>query len=188
MSNPEFIVYTGPMFSSKTTKLLSSVERFKYQHKTVLLAKPKMDDRYSVASIRSHSGWEMEAWTVETGQDILDRIASDGSPNYDVVAVDESFMIPGAADALIWLFRQGLTVVTSTLDISFSGKVFGELRDMLPWATTIEKCSAVCTVCGADAYYTHKKLASESEIQVGGAELYEPRCFSHHVAINERDR
>ena len=58
---------------------------------------------------------------------------------------------------------------------------------MLPWATKIEKCPAVCPVCGRDAYYTYKKNDDGEEIAVGGAELYEPRCFEHHPIMNKRE-
>ena len=50
----------------------------------------------------------------------------------------------------------------------------------LPYATRVEKCAAVCTVCGSDAPYTHRKVKGEQEIAVGGAEMYEPRCWRHH--------
>ncbi len=58
---------------------------------------------------------------------------------------------------------------------------------MLPWATHIEKCPAVCPVCGKDAYYTYKKNDDGVEIAIGGAELYEPRCFDHHPLMNQRE-
>jgi thymidine kinase len=69
-----------------------------------------------------------------------------------------------------------------------NGKPFPEMTQMLPWATKIEKCTAVCTVCGRDAFYTHKKLLGGDEhvVQVGGSELYEPRCFEHHLQVNAR--
>jgi len=70
--------------------------------------------------------------------------------------------------------------------MSFAGKPFREVEMMLPWATRVEKCAAVCTECGRDAYYTHRKETAEDEILVGGAELYEPRCFRHHAAIDSR--
>ena len=28
---PEFIIFTGPMFGSKTTRLIAAVDRFRYQ-------------------------------------------------------------------------------------------------------------------------------------------------------------
>lgn len=59
---------------------------------------------------------------------------------YDVVAVDEAFMIPGASWVLIDLFKKGKTIVVSSLDLSATGKAFDEVEAMFPWATHIEKC------------------------------------------------
>ena len=94
-------------------------------------------------------------------------------------------MIDGCAESLIQLFRLGKTIVVSSLQLSASGNVFTEIRDMMPWATKIEICPAVCTVTGLDAYYTHKKVNDLAEITVGGSELYEPRCWMHHSFMNQ---
>jgi len=186
-TNPEFIVYTGPMFGSKTSRLLSTLEKYKYQHKRVALFKPLIDDRYSTSDVATHGGWKSPAVTVRTGAEILEYL-SDAEEEPQVVAVDEAFMIPGCAEALIWLYKYGLTVVVSSLEMSYSCKPFQEIEKMLPWATRIEKCTAVCTVCGRDAHYTHKKQTNDEEIQVGGSELYEPRCYSHHVSVDLRQK
>ena len=186
MRSPEFIVFVGPMFSSKTTLLISIIEKFKYQKKNIVVFKPKVDTRYHESDVVSHMGWSKPAVVVKTGAEILEHLMSlDQLP--DVVAVDEAFMIDGCAETLIWLFRKGISVVISTLDISANGKPFDEVKDVLPWATRVQKCTAVCVVCGADAPYTHRKLVSDDEIEVGGEELYEPRCFEHHVFVNRRE-
>lgn len=182
--NPELIVFCGPMFSSKTTQLLSALERFKYQKKHIVVFKPKIDTRYSDDHVVSHSGWKSNAVTVESGAQMLE-VLQHFEIMPDVVAVDEMFMIDGAAEVLIWLFRTlGVTIVTATLDLSFSGRPFPEVEKVLPWATKVEKCTAVCVVCGEDAPYTHKKADDNEEIHVGGSETYEPRCFKHHAAVN----
>lgn len=188
-SNPQFLVFVGPMFGGKTSRMLSALERFKYQHKRVIVFKPKLDDRYSADDVVSHNGWKVPAITIKTGADMLQTL-SDAQENPHIVAVDEAFMIPGIAEALVWLFRMGYTVVVSTLDMSSLGKPFHEVEKMLPWATHVEKCAAVCTVCGRDAYYTHKKqgVVSDADVQVGGDEMYESRCFSHHVGIDNREK
>ena len=181
-SNPEFIIYCGPMFSSKTSRLLSTLEKYKYQHKKIVAFKPNIDDRYSVSDIATHSGWKLPAICVKNGAEILEFLtAMEEQPH--VVAVDEVFMIPGASDALIWLFTYGFTVIVSSLEMSSSGNPFHELEKMFPWATHIEKCTAVCTMCCKDAHYTHKKCANDEEIEVGGSELYEPRCAQHFPEI-----
>ncbi len=180
---PEFIIFTGPMFGSKTTKLIAAVDRFRYQNRNIIAFKPKMDERYSVSKICTHSGAALEAFVVGSGEDIISSV--ENQRDIDVVAVDEAFMIEGCAQALLDLFRMGKTIVVSSLQLSASGKAFKEVRDMMPWATKIEVCPAVCTVTGFDAYYTHKKFDNMKEITVGGSDLYEPRCWFYHSYMNK---
>jgi len=184
MRIPEFIIFCGPMFGSKTTKLLAVIDRYSYQNRNILAFKPKMDNRYSESEINTHSGGKFPAVGVNTGEDILNFLKS-CEKECDVIAVDEAFMIEGLADVMLGLFRQGKTILISSLQLSASGNVFEEVRDMMPWATKIEVCPAVCPATGRDAYYTHRKFSGLDEIAVGGAELYEPRCWFHHPFINQ---
>lgn len=189
ITDPTFTVFCGPMFSSKTTRLLSVLERFKYQHKRVAVFKPSIDDRYDSTKVVSHGGWSYPSSAIKVGSDILEALVGlDEEPH--VIAVDEAFMIPGIAEVLVWLFRNGISVIVATLDISSTGKPFPEVEKLLIWATHVEKCSAVCTVCGGDASYTHKRLidSDHAEVHVGGSDMYEPRCFRHHLAIDQREK
>ena len=142
-----------------------------------------MDDRYSDVEIVTHSGGKMSAHGVNNSKDIF-AIINTMETYPDVIAVDEAFMIDGISECLIYLFRSGVTVVVSSIQLSASGNVFEEVRDMMPWATKIEICPAVCTVSGEDAYYTHRKISTPGEIAVGGSELYEPRSWKHHGFFN----
>ena len=54
-------MYVGPMFGGKTTRMLSQVERYSYMGEEALLFKPKVDERYEVGSIVSHTGQKQEA-------------------------------------------------------------------------------------------------------------------------------
>lgn len=171
------------MFGSKTTNMMLRLERFELQGKKVRLFKPNIDSRYSVDEVVTHSGWKRSATQIESGLDILKEIEQD--PPH-VVALDEAFMIKDSNKVLTWLFKNGVTIIISSLDLSFNGTPFKEIEKMLPWATEIYKCPAVCTCCGADAYYTYRKSDDNDDIVVGSWELYEPRCFEHHPIINER--
>ena len=186
MKEPEFIIFTGPMFGSKTTHLLAVVDRYTRQHKNVLAFKPVMDDRYASSEIVTHSGGRLQAFSVKTGSEILNIINQGERPPADIIAIDEAFMIDGCAAVLVELFRDGKSVVVSSLQLSASGMVFEEVRDMMPWATKIEVCPAVCPITGRNAYYTHRKLEGLDEIVVGGEDLYEPRCWEHHGFMNRR--
>ena len=189
MHNPTFTVFCGPMFSSKTSRLLMELERCRYQHKKVAVYKPQLDNRYSASEIVSHSGWRHPAVCVKEGPDVLQHIL-ELTDDVRVVAIDEAFMIPGIAEVLVFLYRSGFSVIVSTLDMAANGKPFLEVTQLLPWATDVVKCTAVCTVCSRNAHYTHKKQTGGDEhvVEVGGDELYEPRCFEHHLAIDNRPK
>lgn len=189
LQNPEFIMYVGPMFSGKTGALISLLDKHKYQKKSCAVFKSAADDRYNVNAIVCHTGLSVPAQAIHSGDELLERLVNLDTPP-DLVAVDEAFMIPGIAETLLWLYKSGVSVAVSTLELSFNGSPFAEIKEMLPHASLIVKCKAVCSVCGADAMYTHKKASSytDEEIQVGGDELYEPRCFSHHISVNQRDK
>jgi len=59
------------MMGGKTSRLLATLDRFKYQRKSVVAFKPMIDDRYSRDEIVSHGGWRHVAVTVKEGSDIL---------------------------------------------------------------------------------------------------------------------
>ena len=170
------------MFGSKTTRLIAAIDRYKYQKRKIIAFKPQIDDRYSAENISTHSGASIPAKIVKNGIEIHQYISHHNE--YDVIAVDEAFMLRGVSWVLIDLFKKGKTIVVSSLDLSAAGNSFEEVEAMMPWATKIEKCASVCTICGADAYYTHKKGENLDEIAVGGAEMYEPRCWNHHEAFS----
>jgi thymidine kinase len=176
--SPELIIYTGPMFGGKTTKLLAALERYQYQNKRTVLFKPNVDTRYSKDRVVTHRGQQHKSVMVETGDDIVRN-----SYTADVVAVDEQFMIPGSATALLQLFSEGKTVLVSTLQLSSHPQAFNEVSKIMPWATSIQICPAVCSKCDKDAYYTRRLIDSTDTVQVGGQESYEPLCFHHYSEI-----
>ena len=173
-NNPEFVIYTGPMFGGKTSRMLAALDRAKYQSKKIVAFKSRMDHRYSDAQIVTHMGHSWDAVCISEGSEIYEFI--EGA---SVVAVDEAFMIDGVADVLIDLYQKGKTVFVSTIQLSAAGLVFSEVQKMFPWATRIEVCPAVCAQCEKDAYYTVAKVEGLGLIEVGGAETYEPRCHRH---------
>ena len=182
---PTFTIYTGPMYGSKTSRLIADVDRFSRQKKNVLAFKPRIDDRYSESKICSHSGAEVVAHCVSNGADIMHIIDEQKIEIYKdyVVAVDEAFMIDGVAETLLEVFKRGATVVVSSIQLSANLKPFHELKEMMPYATRIEVCPAVCPRTSEDAYYTFSKLAVGHDPVVGGEDMYEPRSFYAHPAL-----
>ena len=185
----ELVLYTGPMFSSKTTKLLMEADKRQYQKQKIVSFKSRMDDRYSVfGEIVTHNFNKLPAHLVSTGDEVINKIVElEDVSDIDTVIIDELFLIDGGADACVKLFKKGYNVIIASIDLSFTGEPFEEVKNIMPYCTKIEKCTAVCTVCQSDARYTARKSQSslsntkdENQIQVGGSELYEARCQLHH--------
>ena len=174
-------MFVGPMFGGKTTKLLSAIDRYKYRGQKILAFKPDVDERYSKEEIVTHWGHKLNASRVSSGAAISRKvIESFGHERSCVVAVDEAFMIPGCGDHLVNLFKQGHTILVSSLQLSSDFTPYEEMQTMMPFATKIEVCPAVCSTCGADAHYTQKIGGRlDHQIEVGGSEMYQPKCFLH---------
>ena len=176
----EMVLFVGPMFGGKTTKLLSAVDRYKYQGRKILAFKPKVDQRYSEGEIVTHWGHRINATRVADGLGIKRKVFQQTQKANCVIAVDEAFMLKGCGDALVELFEAGNTVLVSSLQLSSDFTPYKEIQTLMPYATKIETCPAVCSICGADAYYTEKVGGrADHAIEVGGAEMYQPRCLKH---------
>lgn len=175
------------MFSGKTTKLISEVDRYRYKGKRILLIKPSVDKRYSETEIVTHSGAKISCYTVNKIEEVIGL----NPETYDVIAIDEAFMIPGIAEIIITLYFMGKTILISSLDLSSDVTPFVEISRILPYATKVKKCSAICGVdgCYEDAWFTYKKRLKNAgphdEVQVGGKEMYEPRCSKHHPLVKK---
>lgn len=196
----ELILYTGPMFSSKTTRLLMEADKRQYQKQNIISFKSRMDGRYTtVGEIVTHNFNKMPAHLVTSGDEMMSIIAEQSGLGNDIdsVIIDELFLIEGGAKACVDLFKKGYNVIVASIDLSFTGEPFKEVKDIMPYCTKIEKCSSVCSNCQRDALYTYKKKSvkhvevfnsdpSIEQIQVGGAELYEPRCQLHHIYMRDQ--
>lgn len=176
MYNPEFIIFTGPMFGGKTTRMISLLERARYQKKRIILFKPLIDTRHSNDNVISHNGMVWESKNIKRGRDIIKELEKE---TYDIIAVDEAFMVDGIGDTLIKLFKKGFTIYVSSIQLSSKLKPFKEIQKIMPWATKIEICPAVCPYSGGDAYYT-RSYGKTTHIQVGGGQTYQPVSYHYN--------
>tara|TARA_B000000557_G_C20794485_1_gene452571 strand:- start:1100 stop:1633 length:534 start_codon:yes stop_codon:yes gene_type:complete len=171
------------MFGSKTTRLLGEIDRLQYKKKNVLIVKPRIDKRYSQIKITSHNGGSVNAEAVSNAVEIYELLEEN---TYTHIAVDEAFMIDEIDDVLISLFKKGFSIIISTIQLDAEERPFENIKNMLPWATKIEICPAVCTMCDQDAYYTEALFDinnATAEERVGSYGMYEPRCAKHYTAF-----
>jgi len=184
--NPFFKIYTGPMFGSKTTRLVAEIDRSSYKDRKIFAFKAKKDKRYDAESISTHSGVTWPAICINDAIEIFDYLKDDNKLSNVLIAVDEAFMIKGIDEVLISLFFKGANIVVSTIQLDANERPFDNIKNMLPFATYIEICPAVCTKCNDDAYYTAAMFDIDNataEERVGSKDMYEPRCSKHYKAF-----
>lgn len=171
-------IICGPMFSGKTEELIRRVRRAQIARQKVQIFKPIIDDRYSKSDVVSHSSQAVQAVAVNSSREILQKL-------YDttrVVAIDEvQFFDESIIKVVQKLARRGCRVICAGLDQDYKSEPFGPIPHLLAIADSVLKVQAICTVCGAPATKTFRKLTtSGGQILVGEAESYEARCRSHY--------
>ena len=83
-------VITGPMFSGKTTELLSFIERYSYAGINALGIMNELDTRSNDDFIHSRNGHKLKAIKVKKSIDILDYIIKNELKNkIQIIAIDE---------------------------------------------------------------------------------------------------
>jgi len=166
-------VICGPMFSGKSEELIRRVRRALIARKRVQVFKPSIDTRYSNDEIVSHSDLRIPSQTIQSAQEILDRL----EVRTEVIGVDESnFLGAELPEVASHLADMGKNVIIAGLDTDYLGRPFDPIPALLALAEEITKTLAICMQCGGPAKFTQRLVESTELIVVGAAGLYEARC------------
>lgn len=175
-------VVCGSMFSGKTEELIRRMRRAQFAKQRVEIFKPAIDVRYSEEDVVSHDQKHIQSTPIDSSASIL-LLASD----IDVVGIDEAqFFDEGIVDVCNQLANRGVRVIVAGLDMDFKGVPFGPMPALCAIADEVTKVHAICVHCGALAYVSHRKVASERRVLLGETQEYEPLCRDcYQIAISE---
>jgi thymidine kinase len=166
-------VICGSMFSGKTEELIRRLKRAQIAKQRVQIFKPRIDDRYEVESIVSHSAQKLESVAIERAEEILQKLKHDTQ----VVGIDEvQFLGPEVVAVCESLAERGLRVIVAGLDQDYKGKPFEPMPQLLAIAEYITKELAICVVCGNPANRSQRIVSNSDRVVVGAAGAYEARC------------
>ncbi|MBQ5543378.1 MAG: thymidine kinase [Mycoplasmataceae bacterium] len=182
-------VITGPMFSGKTTELLSFIERYSYAGINALGVMNEIDTRSNDDFIHSRNGHKLKAIKVKKSIDILDYVIKNELKNkIQIIAIDEvQFFDSEIVDVIKKLAKMKFIVICSGLDLDYNGNTFGQMPKLLAIADNVIKLTAICSVCGGAATKTylknHKKTknTNTNPIVIADANMFEARCNKHFV-------
>ncbi len=168
----------GSMFSGKTEELLRRIRLAKIARKSVLVFKPKIDDRYHATNVTSHDANSTESIAVSQSLEILGYI----NPTVQVVGIDETqFFDRALIEVVESLADSGIRVILGGLDTDWKGQPFGIVPHLMAIAESVSKQTAICMVCGDPAHRTQRIGGSDHQIEVGETDKYEARCRRHFI-------
>lgn len=166
-------VIAGSMFSGKSEELIRRLNRARIARQKVQVFKPRIDARYSIEEIASHSGQKHNSKPVSSSEELMEQI----EPETQVVGIDEGqFFDMGLIDAVNELAAKGKRVIIAGLDQDYTGRPFEPMPQLLSIAEFITKTHAICVKCGGTANYSQRTVESEARVEVGASDKYEARC------------
>lgn len=174
-------VICGPMFSGKTTCLISKINASSSTKKNILIFKHVFDDRYKKLSLESHCGDTVPCHPIKALSEIFKYLIS-ATEIIDDIFIDEvQFFEPTSIFILPELRDRGINITVSGLDLDFRGIPFGPMPDLLALADNIFKLKAICAKTEKEAQYSQRLINgnpakhTDPILLIGGSESYEPR-------------
>ena len=170
-------VVCGPMFSGKSSYIYTIVNRFASIGVETLVIKPSNDTRYSdKPEVVTHDG--VKFGCLSTSHTLM-SIPNAVTEKPKVIIIEEAQFF----DDLVLFVRClvenfGKNVVVVGLDGDSNRKPFGQVLDCIPLADKVTRLTAMCAGCadGTPALFSYRKKKIDSQIAVGGADMYSPLC------------
>ncbi len=181
-------VVTGPMFAGKSEELIRRIKRLEYAKKNVLVFRPRIDNRYSLDEVVSHSNSRRKSIVIDEAKDILPYLRED---TYAVVIDEVQFLDAEIIPLSEHLANIGIRVILGGLDSDFRGEPFSITAEMMARAEFVTKLTAICVRCGSPATKTQRIVNGKPAhfldpiVVVGAAEAYEPRCRHCHEVLGK---
>lgn len=160
------------MFAGKTERLIGRLREAGEKGQRVGAFKHAIDDRYGAGFLVTHAQDRFPARHVADADEMVAL-----SAELDTIAVDEGhFFGRGLIQATERLLADGKRVIIAGLDSDAWGRPFVPMPQLAEMADEVIRLYAPCRVCGGQARYSQRMVPVDSNLMVGGAGLYEPRC------------
>lgn len=198
MPRGEFKLIVGNMFGNKTGRLMLEIETLReFGRKRVLIFKPEIDTRSGKGRIQDYHGKTMEAlelsirdpWQV---MKIIRQKESELGTRYHIIAFDETQFFPADSPFFLVvdeLLARGYDVIAAGLALDFKREPFGSTLLLFGFCKGVQDClwlNPLCARCGKPAALPQRIINGKPapydspQVQVGGKESYEPRCYDCH--------
>jgi len=185
--SPYLNVYLGPMYASKTTKLIETLITYKSLGYSTTCFKPSIDTRFSRVDIVTHDGISFPSVSVDRLEEIAYYLEDNPS---DIIGFDEVQFYPTNfySDAIVPLLEGGKRVIAVGLNLDFRGNPFPSMVPLVTGAERVEMLNGTCALCSSPSSRTQRIVNGEPSlygevIAIGGQESYEARCRACFVEV-----
>lgn len=187
----KIVVFTGPMFAGKTSRLISEYRRQVLGGRRSVIIRNPLDVRYSHDSVvTTHDTATEQALTAKhpTNLFLCGLTTGELIMNYDVVLIDEGQFYEDVDSFCDQLADSGVTVYCATLIGDYMRRPYPAVSRLLACAEEIIHMKAVDRKTGEDAAFTSRIVSNDTPTLVGADGVYEAVSRKSLVAKNvQRD-
>lgn len=174
-------VITGPMFSEKSLRLISLIQKARNAGKKVQAFRPDIPGRKTLpgddSRIVSRFGASYPATTIKSFENFFEEVLE---PDTQMVAITEAqFFGPDIVPTVRELRRRGVDVAVEGLNMDVFERPFGHMPELMAMAQEVILVTAVCHDCGEEAWISYRLSGGSEQIKIGDAE-YIPLCYKHY--------
>jgi thymidine kinase len=179
----------GPMFSSKTTRILEIYKQCQFCSIPVSIVNHTIDKRYHDTMLSSHDKimapclqahklndiWS-DSGFLESGNK-SDHYAHKLLRNSDVILINEGQFFDDLYEVVVDMLNNNKKIYICGLDGDFERKKFGSILDLIPLCDKVSKLTSLCSLCknGTPGIFS-MRLSPETEQTIVGSDNYIPVC------------
>lgn len=170
-------VFTGPMKSGKSQKIINEAYRQKIAGKKIQMFKPKIDTR-DYQCVADRNGNKLMAVNIQDVDEIENYDA-------DVYIIDEFQFLKGNVNVIQNMASKGKKFFIAGLNLTAEKKPFGKMGDLMCVSDNVQMLTSICEICKNDnAIYTYCKEEKTGDILVGDSQ-YIPVCRNCYQKLIE---
>lgn len=155
---------SGPMYSSKSTTLISKVERSLYAKKKIAFIRPKKDTRDYIVHNDDKAERLLQKCKVYEIESFTEELVNELVSTFDVIAVDEFFMIKNCKILCQTISpKEHCDIFFAGLLATSENQLFGETIEIMPYCDEIIKLNGICEYCGSEHGNYSLYLAGEKK-------------------------
>ena len=170
-------VFTGPMKSGKSQKIINEAYRQIIAGKKIQMFKPKLDTREQEC-VADRNGNKLMAVNIQDMNEIENYDA-------DVYIIDEFQFLKGNVNVIQNMASKGKKFFIAGLNLTAEKKPFGKMGDLMCVSDNVQMLTSICEICKNDnAIYTYCKEHNDGDILVGDSQ-YLPVCRNCYQKLIE---